>query len=269
MTQQNTYTPPKVWEWQNDNGGTFSNVNRPTAGAQFEQTLPRGNKPLQLYSMNTPNGVKVNIMLKELAALQVTGAAFDGYKIDIFTGQQFGSGFVALNPNAKIPALLDQSGDTPIPVFESGAILMYLAEKFQHFMPLALGAERTECLTWVMWQMGSAPYLGGGFGHFYKYAPEPMQYPIDRFTMEVKRQLDLLDKQLAKQDYLCSFGYSIADMAVWPWYGRLVLGEAYDAAEFLQADSYTHVMRWAKRIAARDAVKQAIDMPLIEWTDNS
>lgn len=226
--------------------------------------MPRGDKPLQLYSLNTPNGVKVNILLQELAALDVAEAAFDAYKINILEGQQFGSDFVDINPNSKIPALIDQSGDAPVKLFESGAILLYLAEKFQQFLPTEFGAERAECQTWLMWQMGSAPYVGGGFGHFYKYAPEPMQYPIDRFTMEVKRQLDMLDKHLATREYLSNWGYSIADIAAYPWYGRLVLGETYDAVEFLQADSYTHVIRWAKQISAREAVKNAVDMPLIE-----
>lgn len=256
------YTPPKIWQ-PKQQGGKFGGVNQPTAGARHEQTLPRGNKPLQLYSLNTPNGIKVNILLKELAALGIEGAAFDAYKIDILALEQFGSDFVSINPNSKIPALLDQSGGENVKLFESGAILQYLAEKFQRFIPLEQGQARAECLSWLMWQMGSAPYLGGGFGHFYQYAPEPMEYPIDRFTMEIKRQLDLLDNHLAERESICEWGYSIADMAIFPWYGRLAMGELYgDAHHFLQTQDYKHLIRWAEQLAARDAVKQAIDMPL-------
>lgn len=257
------YTPPKVWKPKIQDG-KFGNINRPVAGARHKQVLPHGDNPLQLYSLNTPNGIKVNIMLKELQALNIAGAAFDAFKINILELDQFGSDFTEINPNSKIPAMIDQSGEQPIKLFESGAILFYLAEKFGQFLPPEHGNDRTECMNWLMWQMASAPYLGGGFGHFYQYAPEPMEYPIDRFTMEAKRQLDVLDKQLANQDYICSFGYSIADMAIFPWYGRLVLGKLYgDAHEFLNAATdFANVIRWAQRIAQRNAVKQAVDMEL-------
>lgn len=262
MTEK--YTPPKIWA-PKQQGGRFGGVNQPTAGARHEQILPLGDKPLQLYSLNTPNGIKVNILLKELATLGIEGAAFDAYKIDIMALDQFGSDFVAINPNSKIPALLDQSGDEAINVFESGAILQYLAEKFEQFIPLEQGQARAECQSWLMWQMGSAPYLGGGFGHFYRYAPEPMEYPLDRFTMEAKRQLDVLNQHLATSEYICEYGYSIADMAIFPWYGRLAIGEQYgDANVFLQTHEYTHLVRWAEQIAARDAIKQAVDMPLAD-----
>jgi len=265
----NPYKPAKVWTNDKENGGKFANTNRPTAGARHEQTLPVGDAPLQLYSLNTPNGVKVNILLEELRELGVKGAEYDAYKIDISENDQFGSGFVDINPNSKIPALVDYSAvedDEPIPIFESGAILLYLAEKFGKFVPLEQGRARTECLSWVMWQMGSAPYLGGGFGHFYAYAPEPMEYPINRFTMETKRQLDVLDIHLQDRDYMCGNGeqsYNIADMIIWAWYGRLVLGDLYEgSAEFLQVDSYQHLQRWARTIAQRPAVKRAVDLPL-------
>lgn len=266
--QNDKYVPPKVWTQDKENGGKFASINRPTAGARYEKALPVGDAPLQLYSLNTPNGVKVNILLEELAEIGVKGAEYDAYKIDISQGEQFGSGFVAINPNSKIPALVDHSADVagePIALFESGAILMYLAEKFDQFMPLSLGKARAECLSWVMWQMGSAPFLGGGFGHFYAYAPEPLEYPINRYTMETKRQLDVLDTHLKDSTYMCGNNeadYNIADMIIWAWYGQLVLGKLYDAAEFLQVDDYKHVKRWAQAIAERPAVKRAVDLSL-------
>lgn len=266
--QNDKYVPPKVWTQDKENGGKFASINRPTAGARYEKALPVGDAPLQLYSLNTPNGVKVNILLEELAEIGVKGAEYDAYKIDISQGEQFGSGFVAINPNSKIPALVDHSSDIagePIALFESGAILMYLAEKFDQFMPLSLGKARAECLSWVMWQMGSAPFLGGGFGHFYAYAPEPLEYPINRYTMETKRQLDVLDTHLKDSTYMCGNNeadYNIADMIIWAWYGQLVLGKLYDAAEFLQVNDYKHVKRWAKAIAERPAVKRAVDLSL-------
>ena len=266
--QNDKYVPPKVWTQDKENGGKFASINRPTAGARYEKALPVGDAPLQLYSLNTPNGVKVNILLEELAEIGIKGAKYDAYKIDISQGEQFGSGFVAINPNSKIPALVDHSADIagePIALFESGAILMYLAEKFDQFMPLSLGKARAECLSWVMWQMGSAPFLGGGFGHFYAYAPEPLEYPINRYTMETKRQLDVLDTHLKDSTYMCGDNeadYNIADMIIWAWYGQLVLGKLYDAAEFLQVDDYKHVKRWAQAIAERPAVKRAVDLSL-------
>lgn len=266
--QNNTYTPPKVWVQDKDNGGKFANINRPTAGARYEQALPVGDAPLQLYSLNTPNGVKVNILLEELAELGVKGAEYDAYKIDISEGMQFGSGFVNINPNSKIPALVDHSNreaGEPVAIFESGAIMMYLAEKFGKFIPLSLGKARADCLSWIMWQMGSAPFLGGGFGHFYAYAPEPLEYPINRYTMEVKRQLDVLDKHLESHKYMSGDddgAYNIADMIIWAWYGQLVLGKLYDAAVFLQVDEYKHVKRWAQNIAERPGVKRAVDLSL-------
>ena len=266
--QNDKYVPPKVWTQDKENGGKFASINRPTAGARYEKALPVGAAPLQLYSLNTPNGVKVNILLEELAEIGVKGAEYDAYKIDISQGEQFGSGFVAINPNSKIPALVDHSSDIagePIALFESGAILMYLAEKFDQFMPLSLGKARAECLSWVMWQMGSAPFLGGGFGHFYAYAPEPLEYPINRYTMETKRQLDVLDTHLKDSTYMCGNNeadYNIADMIIWAWYGQLVLGKLYDAAEFLQVNDYKHVKRWAQAIAERPAVKRAVDLSL-------
>ena len=266
--QNDKYVPPKVWTQDKENGGKFASINRPTAGARYEKALPVGAAPLQLYSLNTPNGVKVNILLEELAEIGVKGAEYDAYKIDISQGEQFGSGFVAINPNSKIPALVDHSADIagePIALFESGAILMYLAEKFDQFMPLSLGKARAECLSWVMWQMGSAPFLGGGFGHFYAYAPEPLEYPINRYTMETKRQLDVLDTHLKDSTYMCGDNeadYNIADIIIWAWYGQLVLGKLYDAAEFLQVNDYKHVKRWAQAIAERPAVKRAVDLSL-------
>lgn len=250
-----TYEPPKVWKWNTESGGKFANINRPIAGATHEKKLPVGNNPFQLYSLATPNGVKVTVMLEELLALGVSEAEYDAYLIDISEGQQFSSGFVEVNPNSKIPALLDTTTDEPTRVFESGAILLYLAERFGHFIPKDHKA-KTECMSWLFWQMGSAPYLGGGFGHFYAYAPFKIEYCIDRFSMEVKRQLDVLDKHLAKNDYMAGEEYSIADMAIWAWYGVLVLGGLYSAGEFLEVESYKKVVAWAKKIEARPAVKR-------------
>ena len=247
-----TYTPPKIWTWDTENGGRLSKINRPIAGATHEKELPVGEHPLQLYSLGTPNGVKVTILLEELLALG-KDAEYDAFLINITEGEQFSSGFVALNPNSKIPALLDT--ETGIRVFESGAILLYLAEKFDAFIPKDLRG-RTECQSWLMWQMGSAPYLGGGFGHFYAYAPEKFEYPIDRFSMEVKRQLDVLDRALANNDYLCGEDYTIADMAVFAWYGALVIHNLYAASEFLSVASYKNVVRWAEQIDMRPAVKR-------------
>ncbi len=247
------YTPPAIWTWDKANGGRFANVNRPIAGSTHEKELPVGRHPLQLYSLGTPNGVKVTVMLEELLALGRSGAEYDAWLIRISEGDQFGSGFVGVNPNSKIPALLDRSGPTPIRVFESGAILMHLAEKFGAFLPTETAA-RAECLSWLFWQMGSAPYLGGGFGHFYAYAPSKMEYPIDRFAMEVKRQLDVLDRRLGESEYLAGPDYTIADIAVFPWYGGLVKGWAYGAAEFLQVQEYKNVVRWADQVHARPAV---------------
>ncbi len=254
MSDSTAYTPPKVWTWQKASGGQFANINRPVSGATFEKDLPVGRHPLQLYSLATPNGVKVTVMLEELLALGHSGAEYDAWLIRISEGQQFSSGFVAANPNSKIPALVDRSGPQPVRVFESGAILLHLAEKFGVLMPS--GAARAEALSWLFWQMGSAPYLGGGFGHFYAYAPSKMEYPIDRFAMEVKRQLDVLDQRLANHNYLAGDDYSIADIAVWPWYGALAKGQLYDAGEFLDVASYTHVVRWADQIAQRPAAKR-------------
>ena len=249
------YTPPPVWAWKQANGGTFANINRPTAGATHDEVLPVGKHPLQLYSLATPNGVKVTVMLEELLALGHSGAEYDAWLIRIMDGDQFGSGFVAVNPNSKIPALLDCSGPTPIRVFESGAILLHLAQKFGALMPTEPAA-RAQCLSWLFWQMGSAPYLGGGFGHFYAYAPTKIEYAIDRFTMEAKRQLDVLDKHLAEHTWLAGDDYSIADIAVWPWYGALALGDLYNASEFLQVQDYTHLQRWARTMADRPAVQR-------------
>ncbi len=254
-TPPSDYTPPRIWTWEQPNGGQFASINRPVAGATHEKALPVGRHPLQLYSLATPNGVKVTVMLEELLALGHAGAEYDAWIIRIQDGDQFGSGFVEVNPNSKIPALMDHGGPTPQRVFESGAILLYLAQKFDALLPADPGA-RTEALSWLFWQMGSAPYLGGGFGHFYAYAPSKMQYPIDRFTMEVKRQLDVLNRRLADNTFLAGIEYSIADIAVWPWYGNLVLGLQYNAGEFLQVHEYTHVVRWAQAIAERPAVKR-------------
>lgn len=250
------YTPPKVWTWNNANGGEFASINRPIAGPTHDKELPIGKHPLQLYSLATPNGQKVTILLEELLALGHSGAEYDAWLIRINEGDQFGSGFVEVNPNSKIPALMDRSGDEPIRVFESGSILLYLAEKFAEFVPTKAGAARTECLNWLFWQMGSAPYLGGGFGHFYHYAPTKIEYAIDRFAMETKRQLDVLDRQLAERSYIAGDDYSIADIAIFPWYGNLVRGEAYNAAEFLSVHEYQNVQRWAETIAQRPAVKR-------------
>ncbi len=249
------YTPPKIWIWDKANGGQFANINRPVAGATKDAALLAGKHPLQLYSMGTPNGVKVTIMLEELLAAGHTGAEYDAWMINIRDGDQFGSGFVDANPNSKIPALMDHSVTPAMRVFESGSILLYLAEKFGAFLP-AGPAARTQALNWLFWQMGSGPFLGGGFGHFYAYAPVKIEYAIDRFAMEVKRQLDVLNRHLNEYEYMAGSEYSIADMAIWPWYGWLVLGKVYDAAEFLQVRDYTHVVRWAEGIGARDAVKR-------------
>jgi GST-like protein len=248
------YAPPKVWVWDKPNGGQFENINRPIAGATHEKELPVGRHPLQLYSLGTPNGQKVTILLEELLAFGHAGAEYDAWPIRIGEGEQFGSGFVAINPNSKIPALVDRSGPTPVRVFESGAILLYLAERFGGFIPS--GAGRAECLSWLLWQMGSAPYLGGGFGHFYAYAPAKIEYAIDRYAMETKRQLDVLDRRLRESPYLAGADYTIADIAVWPWYGGLVRGALYGAAEFLAVQEYGNVQRWAETIAQRRAVKR-------------
>ena len=249
------YTPPKVWSWNKENGGRFAAINRPIAGPTHDKDLPIGKHPMQLYSLGTPNGVKVTVMLEELLALGHAGAEYDAWLINIGKGDQFGSGFVSVNPNSKIPALMDRSGPTPIRVFESGAILIHLAEKFGEFLPTEPAA-RAECLSWLMWLMGSAPYLGGGFGHFYAYAPTKIEYAIDRFAMEVKRQLDVLDRRLGESEYLAGPDYTIADMAVWPWYGLMAKGGAYEAGEFLQVADYKNVQRWTDQIAARPAVKR-------------
>ena len=256
MSSSSEYTPPTVWTWNKASGGRFANINRPVAGPTHDKELPVGRHPLQLYSLGTPNGVKVTVMLEELLALGHRGAEYDAWLIRIGEGDQFGSGFVAVNPNSKIPALLDRSGPVPIRVFESGAILVHLAEKFGAFLPTEAAA-RAECLSWLFWQMGSAPYLGGGFGHFYAYAPTKMEYPIDRFAMEVKRQLDVLDRRLAESEYLAGPDYTIADIAVFPWYGGLAKGWQYgDAATFLAVHEYAHLQRWAEAVYARPAVKR-------------
>ena len=255
MTDVPEYTPPKIWNWDKQNGGAFAHINRPIAGPTHEKVLPVGRHPLQLYSLATPNGVKVTVMLEELLALGHAGAEYDAWLIKITEGDQFGSGFVAVNPNSKIPALLDRSGPTPIRVFESGAILIHLAEKFNAFLPTERAA-RAECLSWLMWQMGSAPYVGGGFGHFYAYAPFKIEYAIDRFAMEVKRELDVLDRRLAESEYVAGPDYTIADIAIFPWYGNLATGEAYSAGEFLQVAEYKNVQRWTALIGARPAVKR-------------
>ena len=255
MSNPTEYTPPRVWAWDQQSGGKFAHINRPVAGATHDKDLPMGRHPLQLYSLATPNGVKVTVMLEELLALGHHGAEYDAWLIDINEGDQFGSGFVGANPNSKIPALMDHSGETPVRVFESGAILLYLAEKFDAFLPAA-GAARAECLSWLFWQMGSAPFLGGGFGHFYAYAPARFEYPINRYAMEVKRQLDVLDRHLAAHTFLAGDDYTIADMAVWPWYGALVKGQLYEAGEFLAVHEYRHVLRWTDEIAQRPAVQR-------------
>ncbi|MDX1587447.1 MAG: glutathione-dependent disulfide-bond oxidoreductase [Oleiphilaceae bacterium] len=251
----NTYTPPKVWKWESASGGAFANINRPIAGPTHDKELPVGKHPLQLYSLATPNGVKVTILLEELLALGFKGAEYDAHLVKITEGEQFSSGFVSVNPNSKIPAMVDQSQNPPVRIFESGSILLYLAEKFGAFIHKDI-AGRAECLSWLFWQMGSGPILGGGFGHFYAYAPEKYEYPINRFTMEVKRQLDVLDRRLAESRYIAGDEYSIADMAIWPWYGALVKNKVYDAAEFLEAHTYKNVHRWTDEIAERPAVQR-------------
>jgi GST-like protein len=250
-----SYTPPKVWAWNKGNGGQFANINRPIAGATHEKELPVGKHPIQLYSLGTPNGQKVTILLEELLALGHSGAEYDAWLVKIGGGEQFGSGFVAVNPNSKIPAMVDRSGPTPIRVFESGAMLVHLAEKFGAFLPTEPAA-RAECLSWLFWQMGSAPFVGGGFGHFYAYAPAKFEYAIDRYAMETKRQMDVLDRRLAESEFVAGAEYTIADMAIWPWYGGMAKGLLYGAAEFLSVHEYTNVIRWADQIAARPAVKR-------------
>lgn len=254
MTNEN-YVPPKVWTWDKNSGGKFANINRPVSGATHDHELPIGEHPFQLYSLATPNGVKATIMLEELLHAGVADAEYNAFLVNIQEGEQFGNDFVAINPNSKIPALLDRSGDKPIRVFESGAILIHLAEKFGHFLPTDT-AQRAEVMSWLMWQMGSAPFLGGGFGHFYAYAPEKYEYPINRYAMEVKRQLDVLDKQLANNTYIAGEEYTIADIAIWPWYGLMVQGHLYEAAEFLDVASYKNVVRWANAVSQRPAVKR-------------
>ena len=255
MTDTPEYTPPKVWTWNKENGGRFASINRPIAGPTHDKELPVGRHPFQLYSLATPNGIKVTVMLEELLALGPSGAEYDAWLINIGNGDQFGSGFVSVNPNSKIPALMDRSGPTPIRIFESGAILVHLAEKFGEFLPTD-PAKRAECMSWLFWQMGSAPYLGGGLGHFYAYAPTKIEYAIDRFAMEVKRQLDVLDRQLADNRYIAGDEYTIADMAIWPWYGGLAKGVLYDAGEFLSVQDYKHVQRWADALAERPGVQR-------------
>lgn len=255
MNETSAYVPPKVWRWEMESGGRFASINRPIAGATHEKERPIGKHPMQLYSLGTPNGVKVTIMLEELLAKGFSGAEYDAWLINIGQGDQFSSGFVEVNPNSKIPALMDHSGAKPIRIFESGAILLHLAEKFGEFIPTDV-AERAECLSWLFWQVGSAPYLGGGFGHFYAYAPEKFEYPINRFAMEVKRQLDVMDRQLADNQFICGNEYTIADMAIWPWYGALVQNRVYEASEFLDTASYKHVNRWTEEVGARDAVRR-------------
>jgi GST-like protein len=255
MTDNSEYVPPKIWTWDKESGGRFANINRPVAGPTHDKDLPVGKHPLQLYSLGTPNGVKVTVMLEELLAAGHAGAEYDAWLINIGEGDQFSSGFVGANPNSKIPALVDRSGAEPIRVFESGAILIHLAEKFGAFLPTEK-AKRAETLSWLMWQMGSTPFLGGGFGHFYAYAPTKQEYPINRYAMEVKRQLDVLDRQLAEHEYIAGADYTIADMAIWPWYGALAKGLVYDAGEFLQVDEYKNVQRWTDKLATRPAVKR-------------
>lgn len=257
MTDPSPYEPPKVWKWDSEGGGKFASINRPVAGHTHEANLPVGKNDLQLYSLATPNGVKISMMLEELLEMGLQAAEYDAYTIDISKGAQFSTGFVDVNPNSKIPALVDRSTSPPTRVFESGSILMYLAEKFGAFLPPE-GAARVECMNWLFWQMGSAPYLGGGFGHFYHYAPEKIEYPINRYAMEVKRQLDVLDRTLAKRPFVAGEEYTIADIAIWPWYGKLVLENVYDASDFLQVKSYTNVMRWAHEIQKRPAVMRGV-----------
>ena len=265
MSKSKEYTPPKVWQWDVENGGQFANINRPISGSTHDNKLPVGKHPFQLYSLATPNGVKVTVMFEELLALGIKEAEYDAYIINIMEGDQFGSGFVDVNPNSKIPALMDNSSKTPTRIFESGAILLHLANKFNALIPEDPHL-KTECLNWLFWQMGAAPYLGGGFGHFYSYAPVKIEYCIDRFSMEVKRQLDVLDKHLEGKEYICGDEYTIADIAIWPWYGALILNRVYDAAEFLSANSYKNLMRWAKAIDDRPAVKRGV-MVNRSWGD--
>jgi len=267
MNEKSTYEPPKVWKWDSENGGQFAKINRPIAGPTHDKDLPVGKHPLQLYSLATPNGVKVTVMLEELLALGKKGAEYDAHLVRITEGDQFGSGFVNANPNSKIPALIDHSTAIPTRVFESGAILLYLAEKFEALLPTEHAA-RTECLSWLFWQMGSAPYLGGGFGHFYAYAPIKIEYAIDRFTMEVKRQLDVLDRLLAENDYIVGDSYTIADIAIWPWYGALVRNTAYDSAEFIDAASYKNVNRWVEQVGRRETVQRG-QMVNRTWGDEA
>ncbi len=255
MNNETSYTPPKVWKWETGDGGTWGNINRPIAGPTHDHELPVGKHPIQLYSLATPNGVKVTVMLEELLALGFEGAEYDAHLIKIENGEQFGSGFVDVNPNSKIPAMMDCSTPTPIRVFESGSILLYLAEKFSALIPRE-PARRAECLSWLFWQMGSTPYLGGGFGHFYAYAPTKIEYAINRFAMEVKRQIDVLDRHLADNQFMCGTDYSIADVAIWPWYGNMVFNTIYSAAEFLDAPSYKHLTRWANELRERPAVQR-------------
>lgn len=255
MSDTKTYVPPKIWQWKAGNGGRFASINRPEAGATHEQLLPIGHKPLQLYSLATPNGIKASIMLEELLEIGVRGAQYDAWSIQIRNGEQFSSGFIEVNPNSKIPALLDRSGAQPIRVFESGAILMYLAEKFNYLLPTEF-SQRAECLSWLFWQVGSAPFVGGGFGHFYAYSPVKIEYAIDRYAMETKRQLDVLNRLLSARRYVIGHEYTIADIALWPWYGSLVRGLLYEAGEFLQVCEYSHIRRWAEDIAARPAVQR-------------
>jgi GST-like protein len=254
---EKTYIPPKVWQWDTSNGGKFANINRPIAGETHQADLPMGKHPLQLYSLATPNGVKVTILLEELLALGIKEAEYDAHLINIMDGDQFGSGFVDINPNSKIPALVDNNDNNALPIFESGAILLHLAEKFDEFLPKEASL-KSQCLSWLFWQVGSGPYLGGGFGHFYAYAPEKFEYPIERFTMEVKRQLDVLDRHLADNEYMCGEQYTIADIAIWPWYGALVENKVYEASEFLQTNSYKNLVRWTKSIGQRKAVKRGV-----------
>jgi len=254
---ESTYQPPKVWQWEPGNGGKFANINRPTSGSTFDKELPKGKHPFQLYSLATPNGVKVTVLFEELLEAGFKKAEYDAFLIDISEGDQFGSGFVELNPNSKIPVLLDRSDGKNTPIFESGAIILHLAEKFNAFIP-SDPQGRATCLSWLFWQMGSGPYLGGGFGHFYAYAPEKFEYPINRFSMEVKRQLDLLDRHLSENQFMCGDKYTIADIAIWPWYGALVLNKIYEAAEFLQVHTYKHLLRWSNEIAQRPAVKRGV-----------
>ena len=267
MTKTSNYQPPKIWKWDKENGGRFASINRPISGSTHDKELPVGQHPLQIYSLATPNGVKITVMLEELLEAGHAGAEYDAWLIDIYDGDQFGSGFVEINPNSKIPALADHSTNPPRRVFESGAILLYLAEKFGAFLPTELNA-RTETLNWLFWQMGAGPFLGGGFGHFYAYAPEKFEYPIDRYTMEVKRQLDLLDRHLAENEYMAANQFTIADIGIWPWYGALVRGLLYDAGEFLQVQDYKNVKRWAMAIAERPAVKRG-RMVNRNWGDPS